>query len=131
RTTSPNSKGIVDVVFRIAPNRGKGRSTRGRGGAGERPLLLARADEIDKIFDLGDALGGQSFDLSDQGLRIASHGWLPHASIAAFYQAASPWAQPVSCRQHPDASGRNDTWSRLAFFGRGDAGAVEGGFLAA
>ena len=64
RTTSPNSKGIVDVVLGIAPDGGKTRSARGSGSAGQRPLLLAQTNEIDKILDLGDALGGQRLDFS-------------------------------------------------------------------
>src|SRR5690348_15529567 len=74
RMMSPNSKGIVDVVFRIAPDRGKARSTRRGCSADKRPLLLAQTDEVDKILNLGDALLGQRLDLPDQGFGIGRHG---------------------------------------------------------
>src|ERR1700741_4578840 len=54
RTTSPKSKGIVDVVFGIAPDGRKSRSACGSGSAGQRPLLLTQADEINEIPDLRD-----------------------------------------------------------------------------
>jgi hypothetical protein len=57
RTTSPKSTGLEDVVFGIAPDGGESRRARGSGDAGERPLLLAQANEIDEILDLSDALG--------------------------------------------------------------------------
>src|SRR5207248_11582722 len=49
--SSSTSKGIVNVVFRIAPDRGKSRHARRRGGSGQRPFLPAQTDENDEILD--------------------------------------------------------------------------------
>ncbi len=70
---SPNSKGIVGVVFRIGPYGGKGWRAGSAGGAGERAVLLAGGDEGDKILDLGDPFGRQRLDFLDQGLEVR-HG---------------------------------------------------------
>src|SRR6266853_2084911 len=72
-TTSPNSKGIVDVVFRIVPDYSECRSARRGSGAGQCLLLLAQADEVDEILDLGDPLGRQRLDFLNQGLGIGGH----------------------------------------------------------
>src|SRR5205814_8380444 len=69
-TTSPNSKGIVDVVVRVAPDRGQSRRARGRSGAREGAVLFARPDEINEVLDLGNPLGGQRLYLLDQGLSV-------------------------------------------------------------
>ena len=57
--TSPNSKGIVDVVLRVVPDSGEGRGAGPGGGAGERAFLFALADEVDEILDLGDPVRRQ------------------------------------------------------------------------
>src|SRR5271169_189740 len=96
RTTSPNSKGIVDVVFGIAPDGRESWHARGSGGAGQRPLLLAQTNEVHKILDLGNALGRQRFDFLDQGLAVGGHVSSLHeaarrilsARIAVTYSAA-------------------------------------------
>jgi hypothetical protein len=59
---SPNSKGIVGVVFGVVPGGGEGRFAGGAGGAGgaeQRAVLVARAQEIDEVLDLGEAVDGQ------------------------------------------------------------------------
>src|SRR5258707_10989924 len=53
--TSPNSKGIVNVVVRIIPDRGEGRLTHA-GGTSRRSILLTHANEIDEIFDLSNSI---------------------------------------------------------------------------
>jgi hypothetical protein len=55
-TTSPNSKGIVNVVVRIIPDRGEGRLTHAGGGTSKRSILLTHANEIDEIFDLCNSI---------------------------------------------------------------------------
>jgi hypothetical protein len=97
RTTSPKSKGIVDVVFGIAPDGGESRRARGSGGAGQRPLPLAQANEIDKILDLGDALGGQASIFSIGDLLSAGISVRSVRRLVAFYQPATrlPIPPPV------------------------------------
>src|SRR5579859_1008239 len=73
RTTSPNSKGIVGVVFRVVPDGGEGGGAGGGGGADKRAVLLTRGDEIHEILDFGDALDRQRLDFPQQGLSIG-HG---------------------------------------------------------
>ena len=48
---------IVDVVFRIAPDRGEGRRTGGAGFAGDHAFLLAQPDEVDETLDLDQLIG--------------------------------------------------------------------------
>src|SRR5262249_28707425 len=76
RTTSPNSKGIVDVVFRIAPDRGERRFAGCCRGTRCGTLLLAQPKEIDEILDFGDAVGRQGPNLVDQCFGIRHHSFL-------------------------------------------------------
>src|SRR5262249_10237637 len=82
KTTSPNSKGIVDVVVRVTPN-GREGGRAGCGGPGQRALLLAQANKVDEVLDLGDAVGRQCAYLLYQRLRVYGHDQplrpVPHA----------------------------------------------------
>jgi hypothetical protein len=89
RTASPKLNGIVDVVLGIAPDGGKSRSARGSGSGGQRPLLLAQADKINKILDLGDTLGGQRRDFLDQGLGVGGMPVLSGKLLDACYNPTS------------------------------------------
>ena len=70
RTTSPNLKGIVGIVFGVVPYAGKRRDARCCGRTGKRTILGTGCDEIDEVFDFNDALCRQSLDLVEQRLRI-------------------------------------------------------------
>jgi hypothetical protein len=65
--------GIVDVVLGVVPDGGEGRRAGGAGGADQGAVLVAQAQEIDEVLDLGDAVDGQGVDLLDQG-RVGGYG---------------------------------------------------------
>src|SRR5580700_2070417 len=72
-TTSPNSKGIAAVVFRVAPNRREGRDARRCCRARQRALLFARGYEIHEILDLDDPFRRQGANFLHQGLGVRDH----------------------------------------------------------
>ena len=96
-TTSPKSKGIVDVVFGIAPDGRKSWRARGSGSAGQRPLLLAQMDGIDKILDLGDLTAEKEHELmcplnkiGTVDIYIASHHGFNQSGSAVLVHAVAP-----------------------------------------
>jgi hypothetical protein len=48
----PDSKGIVDVVFRVIPNRSEDSRTAGGGITGQYALLVAQSQEVYEVLDL-------------------------------------------------------------------------------
>ena len=52
KTIAPNSKGIVNVVFRVASDGREGRETSGGGISFKGVVLLAEPNEIREILDL-------------------------------------------------------------------------------
>src|SRR5580704_6607737 len=91
RMMSPASNGIVGVVFRVVPDLGEGGSAHASGSAAERAFLLARADEVDKILDLGDALERECLDLFQEGLGVG-HGLTSFLSCSDCRPCAWPGA---------------------------------------
>jgi hypothetical protein len=71
--TVPKSKGIVDVVFRVVPDRGEGSRARGGGVTGQSSLLLTQPDEINKILDFIQPLLRQGPNLINQSLSVRGH----------------------------------------------------------
>src|SRR5437868_14859256 len=87
RSRGPNPKNIVDVVLRIAPDRGERRGACGRSGPSKRPLLLPQPDEINEIQN-----SGNSGDISDKIVTLSAedpHRDCPARSNTRFF---TPWS---------------------------------------
>jgi hypothetical protein len=65
--------GIVNVVFRIIPDRGGCRRTRRSRSAGQFPFPPAHTEKFHQILDLADLLGTEGLDLFAQSIEIQAH----------------------------------------------------------
>ena len=70
----PNSKGIVDVVFRVIPNRSEDSRTGGGGITGQCALLVAQLQGVATSPDFVQLFLVGKFGPFDQGLSIGGHG---------------------------------------------------------
>ena len=70
----PNSKGIVDVVFRVIPNRSEDGRTGGGDITGQCALLVAQLQEVYESPRLRSAVLPVKSNPFDQSLSIGGHG---------------------------------------------------------
>ena len=75
RTRSPNSSPVIVGVVGVVPDPGEGGLGEPRRGVREAPLLVAQAQEVDEVLDLGQPLGRE---------RRQSFGFVSRDTVSPF-----------------------------------------------